>query len=118
MIRDVGGAGEGPLASFDAAFSHIDHDQVVAIVLQIPCPASESRGYFQDCMRRNEGMNARENGAEPLGFGATPRGRPFLPLLRPVVAFVPLPSIVLEGGHEEMLRSEVQAGEPIGEEEQ
>lgn len=76
---------ETPPTRFDALVRFIDNPQLVAVILEIMRPSSKAGRNFQDRARWKAIADARENCATPLRSRTTPRLRPFLARLSPVV---------------------------------
>ena len=73
------------LTRFDTIVRLINGPQLVAVVLQIMRPSPEPRRDFQNRARRETLANPRKNCAGPLRGRTSPRFRPFLACLFPVV---------------------------------
>jgi hypothetical protein len=65
-------------ACFDAIRGGIHQMKLPAMILQVVAPASESRSDLKYRIRRQTGVDARENAAKPLRRRAAPGLGPFL----------------------------------------
>jgi len=99
-IADVIRGREAPPAMIDAPGAEIDDGEPLAEILQKARPTSVARRDFQNGFARDKGVDARQQGAPPLGFRPAPGQRPFLALLRPVVFAVPTLDVFLDRGHD------------------
>src|SRR6185437_13963968 len=96
-------------AGVDAFFRQVDADKFVAERDQEFCPSTESWRYFQYARRRQEAVQSRIDGTNPMRLAATPGGAPLFTGLTPIVVSFPGTFVPIQIRHHE-LRELARAG--------